>query len=104
MIKGLARIEIARIRLNWSLSLLTVKWLLLASSANAQTPSRFVLENIETKPGETISGFVEVPAGVDEGTRIPISIIHGAKSGKVLLIISGIHGSEYAPILALQKI
>jgi predicted deacylase len=85
-----------------------VKWLVLAasiaSSANAQTPSRFVLENIETKPGEIATGFVEVPAGIDGGTRIPVSVFHGPKNGKVLLIISGIHGSEYAPILALQKL
>ena len=72
--------------------------------ALAQSRADFSIENIMAKAGETATGFVDVPAGVDEGTRIPISIFHGAKEGKVLLIIAGVHGSEYAPILALQKL
>lgn len=77
---------------------------LLIVTGSAQTRSAFVLENIRANAGEKATGFVEVPAGFDDGTQIPVSIFHGAKDGKVLLIIAGVHGSEYVPILALQNL
>lgn len=73
-------------------------------TASAQTRPDFVLENMAAKAGEKAAGFIVVPAGIDDGTRIPVSIFHGAKEGKVLLIIAGVHGSEYVPILALQNL
>ncbi len=75
-----------------------------AATFYAQPRPDFVLENIRAKSGEKATGFVEVPAGVDEGTQIPVSVFHGAKDGKVLLVFAGIHGSEYAPVLALQNL
>jgi predicted deacylase len=50
------------------------------------------------------SGYLEVPAGVDEGTRIPLTVVHGARAGPVLALIAGTHGYEYPPITALQRI
>jgi predicted deacylase len=37
-------------------------------------------------------------------TTIPITIIKGSKPGPVLALTAGIHGYEYPPILALQKL
>ncbi len=37
-------------------------------------------------------------------TTIPISVIKGSKSGPVLALTAGIHGYEYPPILALQRL
>jgi predicted deacylase len=54
--------------------------------------------------GERASGMLPVPAGVDPGTSIPITIVHGARPGPVLALVAGIHGSEYAPIIAMQRI
>lgn len=56
-------------------------------------------------PGTRASGFIEVPAapGKDEGTRIPVTVIHGAKPGPVLGLVAGTHGYEYAPVLAMQR-
>jgi predicted deacylase len=54
--------------------------------------------------GQKASGFLEVPAGVDEGTRIPITVLHGTHTGPVLALIAGTHGYEYPPITALQHI
>lgn len=51
-----------------------------------------------------ISGFIEVPAGIDAGTRIPVTIVTGADDGPVLALIAGIHGSEPSPIMALQRV
>src|ERR1700678_4533741 len=37
-------------------------------------------------------------------TTIPISVYKGSKPGPVLALTAGIHGYEYPPILALQKL
>jgi predicted deacylase len=50
------------------------------------------------------SRMIEVPAGVDAGTEIPVTVITGATAGPVLALIAGNHGYEYPPILALQKL
>ncbi|HYL73094.1 MAG TPA: M14 family metallopeptidase [Bryobacteraceae bacterium] len=50
------------------------------------------------------SRILEVPAGVDSGTEIPITTIQGARPGPVLALIAGNHGYEYPPILALQQL
>lgn len=78
--------------------------LLVTVGTLAQPPQAFVLEGIEVKSGESRTGVVDVPKGVDDGTQLPVSVFHGSKRGKVLLIIAGVHGSEYSPIIALQKL
>jgi predicted deacylase len=50
------------------------------------------------------SRMLEVPAGIDAGTEIPITTIHGARPGPTLALIAGNHGYEYPPILALQQL
>ncbi len=69
------------------------------SSTNA-----FMLGTIEAQPGTTVSGYLEVPQGIDQATRIPVSVIHGARSGPTLALIAGTHGYEYPPITALQRL
>ncbi|MEE9234804.1 MAG: succinylglutamate desuccinylase/aspartoacylase family protein [Candidatus Acidoferrales bacterium] len=73
-----------------------------APSLAAREP--FTVGGLTAQPGERVSGFLEVPEGVDEGTRIPVTLIHGTKPGPVLALIAGTHGYEYAPILALHWI
>jgi predicted deacylase len=41
---------------------------------------------------------------VDAGTRIPVVVIRGEKPGPVLALVSGAHGTEYASIIALEKL
>ena len=55
-------------------------------------------------PGQIVSGFIEVPARQDEGTRIPVTVVRGARPGPVLALVAGTHGYEYAPIVALQRL
>jgi predicted deacylase len=50
------------------------------------------------------SHSIEVPAGMDAGTQIPITTISGARRGPVLALIAGNHGYEYPPVLALQEL
>jgi predicted deacylase len=62
------------------------------------------IAGVTARPGERASGFLEVPAAADSGTRIPITILRGATAGPTLALIGGTHGSEVAPILALQRV
>ncbi len=64
----------------------------------------FALETITAQRGERATGYLEIPPGVDEGTRLPITILHGVKPGPTVLLVAGVHGSEYAPIIALQRL
>jgi predicted deacylase len=64
----------------------------------------YALGALEAQPGSTVSGYLEVAPGVDPGTRIPVSVIHGATPGPTLALIAGTHGYEYPPITALQRL
>lgn len=77
---------------------------LLVSAAEAQERSPFQVGEIQTAPGQRSSGFLEIPEGVDEGTRVPVTVVHGREPGPVLGLIAGTHGYEYPPILALQNL
>jgi len=59
---------------------------------------------VAARRGEKASGWLAVPDGVDPGTRIPVSVVHGARAGKVLALVAGTHGYEYTSILALQRL
>jgi predicted deacylase len=75
------------------------------ASATAHAQQSFSIGPITAAPGTTASGTLDVPArGGDGGTTIPISIIHGAKPGPVLALTAGVHGQEYTPVLALQRV
>src|SRR5262249_20172663 len=55
-------------------------------------------------PGQKATGLLQVPAGVDAGTSIPVVVVNGAKPGKVLALVSGAHGTEYVSIIAIEKL
>jgi hypothetical protein len=59
---------------------------------------------VTAQPGEKASGYIEVPDAGDAGTRIPVSVVHGARPGPVLALVAGTHGYEYPPILALARV
>ena len=54
--------------------------------------------------GQKAYGAIVVPAGVDSGYSIPVALVHGARPGPVLALVSGAHGTEYASIIALEKL
>src|SRR5580698_3506991 len=56
------------------------------------------------QPGHKATGFIQVPAGSDAATNLPVVVINGAKSGPMLAVVSGAHGTEYASIIALEKL
>lgn len=55
-------------------------------------------------PGTLASGYLEIDKGSDQATRVPVTVIHGAKPGPVLGLLAGIHGYEYSSVLALQRL
>ena len=72
--------------------------------AIAQQPTALTIGTAVARPGQAVSGFIEVPAAGDAGTRIPITIVRGGQPGPTLALIAGTHGSEVAPIVALQRV
>jgi predicted deacylase len=75
-----------------------------ATSVTAAQVQPLTIGDVTARAGEKASGYIEVPAGSDAGTRIPISIIRGRTAGPTLALIGGTHGAEVAPILALQRV
>jgi predicted deacylase len=76
--------------------------LLASPPAWAETPLR--VGPLAARPGEAVSGWLEVPDGADPGTRIPVSVVNGAQPGPVLALVAGTHGYEYTSVLALQRL
>src|ERR1700730_14815941 len=74
----------------------------LCLSSFAQSP--FTVGTATAAPGQKATGYLEVPAGVDAATSIPVVVVNGAKPGKVLALISGAHGTEYVSIIAIEKL
>jgi len=72
-----------------------------ASVAGAQT---FVVGTARAERGHTATGYLEVPAAADPATSIPVVVAHGARPGPVLAIVSGAHGTEYASIIAVERL
>src|SRR5216683_88198 len=72
------------------------------SFSYAQAP--FAVGTASAALGQKATGYLAVPAGVDAATNIPVVVVNGAKPGKVLALVSGAHGTEYASIIAIEKL
>lgn len=78
---------------------------LVTASATAQPAhATFVVGTASAAPGQKAFGAIEVPAGSDPALSIPVAVVHGAKPGPVLAIVSGAHGTEYASIIAVENL
>jgi predicted deacylase len=64
----------------------------------------FTVGTATAAPGEKAFGAIEVPAGSDAAASIPVAVFRGAKSGPVLALVSGSHGTEYASIIASEEL
>jgi uncharacterized protein len=73
-------------------------------SIAALAQNTFTVGTATAGAGQKATGFLEVPAGTDAATSIPVVVFHGAKPGPVLALVSGAHGTEYASIIALEKV
>jgi predicted deacylase len=74
------------------------------ASMSVAAQAGFTVGTATAAPGQKATGFIEVPAGVDAATSIPVAVVRGTKPGPVLALVSGAHGTEYASIIAIEKL
>jgi len=75
---------------------------ILPFSAVAQQQSSFTVGTATAEPAQKATGTIDVPAGSDAATQIPVVVIRGSNPGPTLALVSGAHGTEYASIIALE--
>lgn len=83
---------------------ITFASLLFAIFCPTASSQSFTIGTASASPGQKATGYLEVPAGVDAATNIPVVVVNGAKPGKVLALVSGAHGTEYVSIIAIEKL
>jgi predicted deacylase len=83
---------------------ISITTFLLCGLSVPQDRSTFTVGSATARRGQKVTGFIAVPAGVDAATNIPVAVVHGAKPGPVLALVSGAHGTEYTSIIALEKL
>ena len=90
----------------WSLeAVLPILFLLVTVSATAQPRPAFAIGGRTVAPGTRADLDLAVPAGTTDGaTHVPVSVFHGARPGPVLALTAGVHGFEFVPILAAQRL
>lgn len=76
----------------------------IAASALAFAQTALSVGNATAVPGQKSFGTIEVPAHGDAAASIPVAVIEGTKPGPVLALVSGLHGTEYTSIIALEKL
>ncbi|NQT79828.1 MAG: succinylglutamate desuccinylase/aspartoacylase family protein [Candidatus Aminicenantes bacterium] len=64
----------------------------------------FQIGDIKVAAGELRSVYLSIPVQDGIGCNIPLTIINGSKKGKALVLVAGVHGYEYPPILALYRL
>jgi predicted deacylase len=86
---------------------ITGLWLVLATPTALRAAAelgQFSVGPLSAGRGQAVSGYLDVAAIGDEGSRLPVSLVHGARPGPVLALIAGTHGYEYPGITALQRL
>jgi len=88
--------------LRFILLTLSVLFAVPALAAEAQP---FAIGSETIAPGSRADLRLTVPSYGDEpGTFIPVTILHGDKAGPVLAAVSGVHGYEFPPIIASDRL
>ena len=70
----------------------------------AGEPDTFTVGTASAAAGRKATGVLAVPAGSDAGLDIPVAVVRGSRSGPVLALVAGAHGTEYASIVAVEKL
>ncbi len=86
------------LRVNYKGLAVLVGFLSVAQTLGAQE-AIFTVGTAKAARGQKATGFLEVPAGVDARTDIPVVVVNGAKPGRVLALVAGAHGTEYASVI-----
>jgi predicted deacylase len=81
-----------------------MRWFILFALCGAACAATLTVGTASAPAGQRANGFLQVPAGVDAAASIPVIVINGAKAGPTLALVAGAHGTEYASIIALERI
>ena len=76
----------------------------LAAAGAQDLHPTFTVGTATATRGQKALGVLKVPAGSDGGYDMPVAVVHGARPGAVLAVASGAHGTEYASILAVERL
>src|SRR5438477_1377246 len=78
--------------------------LLLLATYGVASAADITVGAVTARPGQKATGMLSVPAGLDAAASIPVIVVNGAKSGPTMALVAGAHGTEYASIIALEKL
>lgn len=76
----------------------------LAAESDARSANALALSELTGGPGSRVSGFLTVPGVAGPSGRIPVTVVRGMGPGPTLALVAGVHGYEYAPMLALHRL
>lgn len=86
-------------------SVLVALLALIAVPALAAKAQPFKIGDEFIAPGTRADFRLTVPAlGEEPGTFIPVTVLHGDQAGPVLAAVSGVHGFEFPPIIAADRL
>ncbi|PYY15645.1 MAG: hypothetical protein DMG61_06490 [Acidobacteria bacterium] len=81
-----------------------LKVVLTVACALPACAATFSVGTATAESGQKTTGYLEVLAGSDPAMNIPVVVVNGTKPGPTLALVSGAHGTEYASIIALEKV
>ncbi|MBD2840961.1 M14 family metallopeptidase [Erythrobacter rubeus] len=85
--------------------LLTLSVLIAGRPASAQMTDALTISDRQVEPGTRLDLRLEIVGGEGEpDTFIPVTVLHGNKEGPVLAAVAGVHGFEFASILAADRL
>jgi hypothetical protein len=92
--------------MNVTLKVLSIIVAAAAGRVEAQSPdlSAFTVGSAMATRGTVAKGVIAVPAGSDSALDIQVAVIHGARPGPVVAFVAGTHATEYATVIAMQKL
>ena len=86
-------------------AILCVALPLRAEQVQPSQRAAFAIGGVSVRAGNRVDLDIPVAAGeTDPATYIPTTVFHGVRPGPVLALTMGVHGFEYAPILAAQRL
>ncbi|MEL7296742.1 MAG: succinylglutamate desuccinylase/aspartoacylase family protein [Pseudomonadota bacterium] len=84
---------------------LLVLTLMMASGCAVANEDLDTIAGVSIEPGQRVDVTFDVPAGeTDAATFIPVTILRGAADGPTALMVAGVHGYEFAPMLAAERL
>ena len=83
--------------------LTVIAWL--GGSGCAGADEHFLLGEHRVARGERSDFSLDIPSTEhDTATQIPVTVVHGSAAGPTALMVAGVHGYEFAPIIAADRL